>query len=586
MTNTTSELLNDSNFSEEALRNIAYERVDYLYGLFYQRFSAYIATTIIVTYIIYEVVPRKYLLAWLIAGILVFFFRLFTHIAYYRSKVTPNSNLALWRRLFLSNSIAVGSFFGSSAFTLYFTDSPIYELALAATAAAYGTGVMNTTVSYPLASIAFSTSAVLPFVVGFFLSATPMYFTLAVLLLLLMFQVVSASLRSSKSYNELLALRFMLVEQKQRAEEANIAKSIFLAAASHDLRQPLHSLSLFTGILEERINESENRDIVTNINKSVSALEDLFSALLDISRLDAQVVVPKVTCFDLSKLMQRLGNEFTPMFKEKGINFRLHCQQLAVETDPVLLETIVRNLVSNSLRYTNSGFVSVTCVKRANHVKIKISDSGVGIPKEKQTDIFKEFYQLQNPERDRRKGLGLGLAIVNRLVTLLGHELKLISIPNKGTTIIVKLPVSHQILPDADSAGLSQLEKFNKLVVVVVDDELDILKGMKQLLEDWGCHVITGTSGNEIVTALQDYAGNPHVLIVDYRLREDETGAEVIQQIEKLYKRKFPALIITGDTAENRIREMQASGYQLLHKPVPPAKLRAYLRSVAAQNKT
>ena len=378
-----------------------------------------------------------------------------------------------------------------------------------------------------------------------------------------------------------LALRFENMElvgdlrqQKERAEQANIAKSRFLASASHDLRQPVHALGMFVGALRNRPMDLETRRLVDQIERSVSATDNLFTSLLDISRLDAGVIQVHPVGFLIQPLLERICRDYAGEAERKGIRLTLCPTSLTVDSDPVLVERILRNLVCNAVRYTDRGRVLVGC-RRGPRVRVEVWDTGRGIPPEHQVEVFQEFYQLDNPERDRTKGLGLGLAIVKRLTALLGCPLSLRSRPGEGSVFTVEFPraaaataypvVSAEAPPPLAQAGL----------VLVLDDEADICDAMESLLRSWGYEVVAAGSCAEMLERIATCPTRPILIISDYRLRGEEHGIAAIEQLESQYNDDIPAMLITGDTAPDRLKEAQESGYLLLHKPVANARLRA-----------
>ena len=367
-------------------------------------------------------------------------------------------------------------------------------------------------------------------------------------------------------------------DRTRELELANRAKSRFLAAASHDLRQPMHALGLFVGQLSDMIQYPEARKIVDQVHASVEAMEQLLNALLDISKLDAGVLTPQLEDFPLATLLQRMENNFAAEARAKGLRLRVRPCHLAVRSDPLLLERIVMNLVSNAVRYTERGGIVVGCRRRGKRVRIDVWDSGIGIPEDKQREIFQEFIQLGNPERDRSRGLGLGLAIVERLARLLDHRIDLASTPGRGSRFSIELPLGDAQQAIREQRGsVPATNSLNGLFVVVVDNEALVRAGMEGVLHGWGCHVVSAGSGDEALALLGEHERTPDVVISDYRLRENETGIAVIDRLRTHYASAIPAALISGDTAPERLREAKDSGYPLLHKPVSPAKLRALL---------
>jgi two-component system, sensor histidine kinase len=422
----------------------------------------------------------------------------------------------------------------------------------------------------------------LPLLAMLLMRSSPLHLALAMLTAGVTLILTLWGMQQLGSTRKEFLLRLVLQDEKNRAEQANIAKSRFLAAASHDLRQPLHALGLFVAALDERVRQPEARLLVRNINRSVEALEGLFNALLDISKLDAGVVQPNVRHMSLDRLLNHLCAEYIPQARAKGLDFQYRRTGIVVQSDPMLLETMLRNLISNAIRYTKAGEIRIESTRRDNSVSVDVIDTGVGIAPEHQTEIFREFYQLHNPERDRTKGLGLGLAIVDRLATLLGHPLDLSSVPGAGSVFRLTLPVGNVDAIDADEPISENLGRHAvPLKVLIIDDEATVCEAMTILLDDWGYEVTAVGSLDEARMLLTSV---PDVIIADYRLREDRTGAEAIRTLQEHFHVDIPALIVTGDTDPERIAQAKQSGFAFLHKPVPPAKLRAFLRGVRGKS--
>ena len=380
-----------------------------------------------------------------------------------------------------------------------------------------------------------------------------------------------------------------LREEKQRAEialkreeQANHAKSKFLAAASHDLRQPLHSLRLFTATLELQTRDTKHKTLVSQIDSSVKSLEELFNALLDISKLDAGTFSVDKRHVHMDNLLSQIEGEFKPLAKEKQLHFNVELSDQVVFTDALLLERLLRNLCSNAIRYTTSGGVELSTRVEGERLLISVSDSGVGIPEADHARVFDEFVQLGNVERDRNQGIGLGLSIVKRLSSLLGVEVKVQSEPGEGSTFTVGVslgdPAQCEYLPryPADNS-----ESVESLFVLVIDDEEEVCLAIEGLLETWGCIVMTATSGDAALQQLEEIGEVPDVLVSDYRLRQGETGGDVIRRVRARLRRDIPAIILTGDIAPNRLQDIKSLGYPMLHKPCEPEALRHLLANAA-----
>lgn len=378
------------------------------------------------------------------------------------------------------------------------------------------------------------------------------------------------------------------LEQKvaERTEElvaANRAKSRFLAAASHDLRQPMHALGLFVSQLNQRIKDPENRHLTGRIEASVAALQGLLDALLDVSRLDAGVVTANLSDFNVQSVLERIENAFAPDATDRGLLYRVARCRLAVHSDPVLLERILLNLVANALRYTESGGIVIGCRRRGDRVRVEVWDTGVGIAPEHRQAIFQEFYQIGNPERDRTKGLGLGLSIAARLARLLGGRIDVRSVPGRGSVFAVEVPRATEIRESPAARAPSRIhEPPHDALVLVVDDDALVREALSGLMQQWGCTVVAAASGEAALTALSQQNRSPDAVLCDYRLPAGETGNEVIRRLRERYGSGLPAALITGDTAPETLREAKQSGIPLLHKPVQPARLRALLEHLVA----
>jgi signal transduction histidine kinase/CheY-like chemotaxis protein len=397
--------------------------------------------------------------------------------------------------------------------------------------------------------------------------------------------------RYGAQFEESVRLRFenedliaRLRGEKLIAEEASTAKSRFLAAASHDLRQPVHALTLFVAALRPRVGDLEARRLLDHIDSSVQAMGGLFNGLLDISRLDAGVVEVNPQTFAMQPLLERICRDYAGAAEAKKIGLTLRPTDAAVYSDPLLIERVVRNIVANAIAYTDQGRVLVGCRRRGRTLRVQVWDTGRGIPESEQGRIFTEFYQVANPERDRSKGVGLGLAIVKRLTALLAHPLTLKSWPDKGSVFTLDLPFSDAAV-SAASVGYEEAgELAASGLILVVDDEATIQMAMKSLLEGWGFKAIVAGSCDEILPLLAHCPDRPGLIVCDYRLRAHEDGIRVIERLRSEYNDdEIPGMLITGDTAPDRLKEAQESGLLLLHKPVSNSRLRAAITHLMAR---
>ena len=404
-----------------------------------------------------------------------------------------------------------------------------------------------------------------------------------------MIGMLAAVLRFGKNFNDALtrainvslentALVTALTEQKENAIKANLAKTRFLASASHDLRQPMHTIGLLVALLRNRGGAPEQNNIIEKIHGATQAMENLFTGLLDISKLDAGMVKANIEDFAVADILNSTQVNFAPQAENNGVVLRLARCGASVRSDAVILERIIANLVANAVRYTKRGKILVGCRRRNNAIEIQVWDTGIGIPHDRQTEIFQEFYQLENPERDRNKGLGLGLSIVKRSADLLGHTIAVHSIPGKGSCFSVtvarggKMP-APETPRSTDGAQSHNVEIFN-LFIVVIDDEHDIRFAMQLILEQWGCHVLSAASAKEAIDQLRNHLRTPDLLISDYRLRDNENGIHAVHAVRAALEEELPAIIITGDIAAEELRQVTALGLPLAHKPISAENLR------------
>jgi signal transduction histidine kinase/CheY-like chemotaxis protein len=374
-----------------------------------------------------------------------------------------------------------------------------------------------------------------------------------------------------------------LAAKKDMAERANQAKSRFFAAASHDLRQPLHALSLFVAALKARNHQPETQTLIDNIEASTAAMELLFNALLDISRLDAGTIEAHPVHFPLQKMFDDLAKQFGALASEKQLQLRFRASAVTLYSDPLLIERILANLIANAIRYTDDGGVLVGCRLRGRMARISVIDTGRGIPPDQQESVFQEFVQLHNPARDRSKGLGLGLAIVSRLGRLLGHRVELRSRPGHGSAFSIEIPLGdvRLIRPPTVAGAPGQIPA--DALVLLVDDESAILRGMAELFDNWNIDLVTAHSAAEAQQWLASIGRVPDVIVSDYRLPDDIDGIEVIRRLREEFGHAIPGIVVTGDTAPDAILRITQAGFPLLHKPLRPAKLRALLTHLIQQ---
>jgi len=363
-------------------------------------------------------------------------------------------------------------------------------------------------------------------------------------------------------------------QARQAAEAATQAKSRFLTAASHDLRQPAEAQALFVEILSRTALDANQQQLINNLRAASQASNDMLDSLLETSRIEAGVIIPQRTDFKLQSLLNKLEGEFGPLADARHLLYRSRDTVLLAHSDPHLLYRVLRNLVSNALRYTRHGGVLIGCRLRGSMVWLEVWDTGIGIDPEQQRAIFGEFQQLNNPERDQRNGLGLGLSIVDGLTKILGHRLSVFSRPGRGSLFRISLPLAQgQPSPAATLSDLALLPRDAQFLVI--EDDPAIRQGLSRLIEAWGCRCATAESiGEALEVARRD---PPSAILSDYSLNHGETGLQAINALRAELGHAVPALLISGDTNPLRLSEAQASGIRLLQKPVPPEQLQREL---------
>jgi len=358
---------------------------------------------------------------------------------------------------------------------------------------------------------------------------------------------------------------------KEKAEQATLSKSKFLAAASHDLRQPIHALGLFLDVLSRTELSQKQGDLLNRARAASDASGDMINTLLDYSRIEAGVIKTRIRAFKLQPLFHKMESELATLADKKGILYRTRETELVVHSDPALVEVILRNLVSNAIHYTRQGGLLVACRHHGVHAVLEVWDTGIGIAPAQQNEVFREFHQLGNPERNRNNGLGLGLAIAQGLAHTLNADLSLASVLHRGSVFRLKLPLADPSLPvEQIEFAVNIPQRLNARILVIDDDEA-VRVGMTLLLKDWGCICDAAES---IERALEmASAHTPDIVVCDYRLREQRTGIDAIAALRELLGAILPVLLITGDNSSTLQGEAQASGIPLLHKPVSPAEL-------------
>ncbi len=361
------------------------------------------------------------------------------------------------------------------------------------------------------------------------------------------------------------------------ADEANISKTRFLAAASHDILQPLNAARLYVTSLVERQTGGEAARLASHVDASREAVEEIIGALLDISRLDTGALKPETSSFRVDDVLRQLELEFAPLAREKGLRLVFVPSSLAVRSDRRLLRRLLQNLVSNAVKYTAQGRVLVGCRRRGDYLRIEVYDTGIGIPRSKQRVVFTEFHRLDQGARVAR-GLGLGLSIVERIARVLDHKVELESAVDRGSHFSVEVPLASTTaqLRARGETKPHDVGQLAGMAVLCIDNDEKILDGMRTLLGGWGCRVIATTDVAAAAAALAEEAIVPAGLLVDYHLDHGD-GIAAIAELRRTYGAALPAILVTADRSAGVREAAHAHHIQVVNKPIKPAALRALL---------
>lgn len=569
--------------SIEQKQKIRDVKFDYLFSHMPKVIFANLVISSTMVFILWEAYPRNYLVSWLVAIYLLTIIRV-PVVFYFHKKFNHRNKRTIMEIVFIVFSFLSGCIWSVAGILFVDPQYTIQTTIVILVLMGMMSGAVASLSAIYSVYLAFSLVVWLPVTIHLLMIGTAEYYVLGGMALFYLLLYVSQTWSVSKLVEKSISLQFdnlglieELREQKNLAEQANTDKSRFLAAASHDLRQPLHTLNLFVDTLDKRLANKENREILNFIMRSVGALGDLFNKLLDISKLDAGFVDVSKNNIKLQPIVDKVVADFKPVLSEKDLSLSNVKTSLVIVSDPVYLELILRNLIGNAIQYTDKGKILIGCRRRLKkgEVDIQIIDTGYGIPKEEIDKVFTEFYQIGNPERDRSKGHGLGLSIVKRLVSLLNHQLSIQSEIDKGSQFGVSLKlgdinkISEQPAPYTIQNTCSNLQG---LKILAIDDEKAILKALEGVVTSWGCTINTAES---LVEALPVFNSDlPDILLVDYRLRENKSGLEAIEELQQRCDNPLPAILITGDTGIEHLKKTKASGLMVLHKPVRPAQLR------------
>ena len=536
---------------------------------------------------------------WSAAVLALIALRVAMYLRFPKGDAVPLPRLVAWRRQWNVVVLASSAGWGAAVWLFYGLGSNFHLQALILIVYGYMLAGVQLLAAQPRVYLGFIGLGMLPTILRVALDTSdPFHLQLAVVMSLVCALTVGLALVYRRAFESTIRLKVrterlavQLAEEKTQAEAArrdaevaNRAKTQFFAAASHDLRQPLHALGLFAEALRGRSEDDEVVHLVDSINGSVDALEGLFSELLDITRIDSGGVQVRPQHFAVGELFARLKLHFEPTAFEKGLRLAFRGAAHHAHADPLLVDRILRNLVSNAIRYTDDGTVLVSCRRRGGRLLLQVWDTGVGIAAHEQQRVFEEFYQVNDgaaPASHERKGLGLGLATVERLASLMGAPLGLRSQPGRGSVFTLELSPGRAARPQAPalSAAAAGLALGGR-PIIVADDEPSVRLGLEVLLRSWGAAVRSFDSAAACEAWSREAPADappPALLIVDYRLERGRSGIEAIDALRRRFGAGVPAIVVTGSTLSDHAAEAEAHGFHLLVKPVLPGKLKAMI---------
>lgn len=501
----------------------------------------------------------------------------------YRTEAQTIEQCRAWSIAFNFFAGAVGLMWGIAAIWFFPADLA-YQALLLCVILGLSAGAVTMNPVYPPALYIFLGSILPPTIFRVAYEGDSVHGIVAVMLALFTVVVMNSGRQLGRTFFTTLSQRYenlalveQLTKEKSRAESASREKSRFLATASHDLRQPLQALMLFSDALQELAQEKETKHLSVQIGKSVNALVEMFDELLDVSRLEAGIVEARWQNFELQPLLDRLYVDLAPLAQSKGLNFHMPIVYGVVYSDPFLLDRILRNLISNAIRYTDTGDVAIRCTPVAEGFRFAVIDTGIGIAPEALPHLFEEYYQVENKHRDRRKGLGLGLSIVRRVEGLLGCKVEVKSEPGKGSEFSLVVQRGEEAQLAQPFVITHSRHDLRGVTVALVEDDPDIRQLIAELMAEWGCRVFEGEHAEDVMRKMDVAGQRPDLLVCDYRLPHGLTAIHVIRRMRELWGNGVPSLVLTGDTAAEVLQEIHASGAILLHKPIAPTRLRTMM---------
>ncbi len=545
--------------------------------------------TFVLLYVFWNKVETTFLLSWAMASTLVIVIR--ATFVVYSVKFLNMQNAHIHALIFALGCLASGMIWAFTSFLFLNTHDTISLIVVVILLLGSTAGSLVTLSAYLPAFYAYNVTILSPLAWVLIAQDNPDIVWIGILVVVFLIAMIGYSHSVNRSLKQYISLRFtnekLLIEaRKQRdiAEQANIEKSRYLAATSHDLRQPLHALQLYLSNLELLQTTSEQKLLMSKAINTSDNLHKLLSALMDVSRLDSGDVEVNIDSNDLGTLINNLAEEFIPLAQSQQIKFSIDSPHLYAYTDAVLLTRCLRNLVCNAFDHAQASEIDIS-IKNIDekHLEICVSDNGLGISHLEKENIFSEFYQLKNPERDRTKGLGLGLAIVKKLTVLLNHPLNLTTHLGAGCQFSITLERST-LLPIACESSTDHID-LSGLFIVVVDDDPDICDAMGMTLKQWGCEIIVSNSTQALLDEFEhlNYTA-PDIIIADYRLKNNKTGLATIESVREYFKCYIPSILVSGDSSPEILKAVENLKCDFQHKPVSATKLKRAVQNITTSH--
>ena len=564
------ELINNSAVRGQALKFLFAE----LQGITTIQFAFPVA----VVAMYWDYVDNAQLLGWMLSLFILYAIRIALARSFNRQIDQPGLNIERWGGYFMITSLVAGTLWGSAGALFYVPDQATLVTLLYVIIIGTAAGQIILTANWLPALYAYSGTALGILSLNLLVRGDGAQQALAVLLLLFLLMIIRVAHQARRMIYEGIALRFenlklirQLQDEKRIAEQANMAKTRFLASANHDLRQPVQAIKMFAYALKPELVSQRSKVLFNDFDASIRGLSDLLEALLDLSKLEAGVITPTLNDFELTTVFNQLLREFLPMASAKQLKYSVRPTSVVLNSDSTLLADLLRNLLANAFRHVSSGGVLMGARIRGDRCVIEVWDTGPGISNEERVRIFEPFYQIDNIERDRSQGLGLGLAICQQLAGILSAKLDFCSRLGTGTVFRLTLSRSQAIPAAGQSTAIDVNKPHSGAIrgrhVLVVDDDQQVRTAMQAALESMGIACDTANGLEQAIQIIQHQRFPDHIFC-DHRLRDGLTSLDLIRWLERHIEQPPPMIIITGDTSPERLLEARSSGYPVLHKPI------------------